>query len=579
MLRIFQLVLIFILVCAPAYSATQIKEDGTSKGYFNIIDFQNCPAVTKSGIEAQIDFSACAGSGSGDAATVNSSAVDTTANFLDSIYHDFSLTDGGPGGPDDVTVKPNYAETLAGNPALLVDECIWAKDTSGGFILCEGSTADTNEQAYRFPDVNGADTTSYFLFTSTAITPTANIEAILAAADYAAVKALLDLEIGTDVQAYDADLTTWAGITPGTLTDENVCEYESTGTLLECATSKDASGTCASGSLCAGGHTHPTTEISGVNAGTDLTADLEEEVTAGSLANDTILEEDLKAVDAASDEECLTYETTTGDFEWQSCGSGGGAPTDATYITQTANGSLSAEQALSSLSTGLMKVTTTTGVISSVVPGTGVETALAVNVGSAGAFVVNGGALGTPSSGTLTNATGLPVSGITSSTSTALGVGSLELGHATDTTIARVAAGRASIENVEIPTVAGRSLTASTNTFDADAELYTDTKCLRFENPVAADDLKSIWYAKNAVTITSIWCESDQTVTAMLQVDDGTPADVDSVDLTCDATPPEDTSLDGDATMAAGDRLDLDVVSVASTPTWVTICWTSTKDD
>jgi hypothetical protein len=41
--------------------------------------------------------------------------------------------------------------------------------------------------------------------------------------------------------------------------------------------------------------------------------------------------------------------------------------------------------------------------------GTGVATALAVNVGSAGAIVVNGGALGTPSSGTLTNATGLPL--------------------------------------------------------------------------------------------------------------------------------------------------------------------------
>jgi hypothetical protein len=38
--------------------------------------------------------------------------------------------------------------------------------------------------------------------------------------------------------------------------------------------------------------------------------------------------------------------------------------------------------------------------------GTGVATALAVNVGSAGAPVVNGGALGTPSSGTVTNLTG-----------------------------------------------------------------------------------------------------------------------------------------------------------------------------
>jgi len=42
--------------------------------------------------------------------------------------------------------------------------------------------------------------------------------------------------------------------------------------------------------------------------------------------------------------------------------------------------------------------------------GTGVASALAVNTGSSGAFVVNGGALGTPTSGTLTNATGLPVS-------------------------------------------------------------------------------------------------------------------------------------------------------------------------
>ena len=41
--------------------------------------------------------------------------------------------------------------------------------------------------------------------------------------------------------------------------------------------------------------------------------------------------------------------------------------------------------------------------------GTGVVTALGVNTGTAGAFVVNGGDLGTPSSGTLTNATGLPL--------------------------------------------------------------------------------------------------------------------------------------------------------------------------
>jgi hypothetical protein len=61
--------------------------------------------------------------------------------------------------------------------------------------------------------------------------------------------------------------------------------------------------------------------------------------------------------------------------------------------------------------------------------------------------------LGTPISGTLTNCTGLPISGLTASTSTALGVGSVELGHATDTTISRVSAGVVAIEGVNVVTV------------------------------------------------------------------------------------------------------------------------------
>lgn len=43
--------------------------------------------------------------------------------------------------------------------------------------------------------------------------------------------------------------------------------------------------------------------------------------------------------------------------------------------------------------------------------GTGVATALAINVGAAGSTILNAGALGTPSSGTLTNVTGLPAAG------------------------------------------------------------------------------------------------------------------------------------------------------------------------
>ena len=135
------------------------------------------------------------------------------------------------------------------------------------------------------------------------------------------------------------------------------------------------------------------------------------------------------------------------------------------------------------------------------------------------------------------------------------------------------------IQTLQPTITAGRSLTFDSVTLNADPELYTDTKCIHWENPVATDDFKSIWYAKQAFTITNIWAESDQTVNLMLEVDDGTPASVDTVNLAPAAGVAEDTSLNGDTTMAAGDRLDLNVASVANTPTWCTICWSGTRDD
>lgn len=99
-------------------------------------------------------------------------------------------------------------------------------------------------------------------------------------------------------------------------------------------------------------------------------------------------------------------------------GGGGSAPSTITTGTgvvtaignnaNTANG-LVTQTATLTASNLLLGGGSGTG-ISSTATGTGVVTALGVNTGTAGAFVVNGGALGTPSSGTLTNATGLPLS-------------------------------------------------------------------------------------------------------------------------------------------------------------------------
>ena len=92
--------------------------------------------------------------------------------------------------------------------------------------------------------------------------------------------------------------------------------------------------------------------------------------------------------------------------------------------------------------------------------GTGVGAALAIAVGSAGGPVVFNGAGGTPSSLTLTNATGLPVTGITASTSAALGVGTIELGAASDTTISRASAGVVAVEGVALARVIGSGTAA-----------------------------------------------------------------------------------------------------------------------
>lgn len=128
-----------------------------------------------------------------------------------------------------------------------------------------------------------------------------------------------------------------------------------------------------------------------------------------------------------------------------------GAVTLATVNSNVgAFGSATAAPAVTVNAKGLVTAVTTntiTPAVGSITGlGTGVATALAVNVGTAGAPVVNGGALGTPSSGTLTNCSGLPVSGITSSTTQPLGVGSIELGNASDTTIARSSAGNITVE-------------------------------------------------------------------------------------------------------------------------------------
>jgi hypothetical protein len=110
--------------------------------------------------------------------------------------------------------------------------------------------------------------------------------------------------------------------------------------------------------------------------------------------------------------------TTSGTLALTVAGTSGGIPYFSSGTTWATSAALVASAIVLGGGAGSAPATTTTG--------TGVVTALGINTGSAGAFVVNGGALGTPSSGTLTSATGLPistgVSGLGTGIATALAV-------------------------------------------------------------------------------------------------------------------------------------------------------------
>ena len=239
------------------------------------------------------------------------------------------------------------------------------------------------------------------------------------------------------------------------------------------------------------------------------------------------------------------YACQSGVWTLQGDGGAGGAPTDADYLVGTTNASLSAE---------IVVGTTPGGEL--------------------------GGTWGTPT----IDETGIALTSIT--IGALLGVDSIDATGAVDMDY-----GSADVTDhtfitdgttdgdfvVPLTSIGAGEIVLDTIThaqiLDAD---QADTKCIWFEDPTAADDFLSIWSNRtaNAFQVTEIWAESDQTVTFMLQLDDGSAADCDTVDLAPAAGTAEDTSLDGDCLVSADEQLDLATTSVANTPTYVSICWT-----
>jgi len=133
---------------------------------------------------------------------------------------------------------------------------------------------------------------------------------------------------------------------------------------------------------------------------------------------------------------------------------------------------------------------------------------------------------------------------------------------------------------------AGRSLTLSGDSVEADAELYTDQSGFYVTDPVTESASDIFWFM-NDVTITYVWCKTD-TGTVDVNLEDGSDNNILSSELVCDAggqtscaSGCDVDTINGsyDNITAKTESVDYDASASASSPTELTLYIGYTIDD
>jgi len=132
--------------------------------------------------------------------------------------------------------------------------------------------------------------------------------------------------------------------------------------------------------------------------------------------------------------------------------------------------------------------------------------------------------------------------------------------------------------------IAGDHLTlasASPDVINVDAELKTKDHCITIADPATDDEWYTVWRAPTAVTITEIYCEvtGGTSVVFDFEIDDGAITGVNGSAVTCTTSGVTDSTMGGDAAMADGDKMDLDMGTVTGTVTQASFCFEYTITD
>lgn len=128
----------------------------------------------------------------------------------------------------------------------------------------------------------------------------------------------------------------------------------------------------------------------------------------------------------------------------------------------------------------------------------------------------------------------------------------------------------------------GRSLTCAAGNCDADAELYTDVKCINID-PAAATTNWFMWRAPFTVTITGVDCIVDAATSVVLTPQEcdgngGTCSNIEAA-ITCATTNTTESGGIDNNSIDAGDWIRVTRGTVTGSPTQAVLCLEMTYND